>query len=90
MSEPNFYTKKWFEDCLLTIEMKKLKVKMNKPVYIGLSILEISKALMYELKQNIKTMQNYVIWIMTGLLFILKLKDFYEDIVDEVEKRFDT
>ena len=63
---------------------------MNRPVYVGLSILEISKALMYELKQNIKTMQNYVIWIMTGLLFILKLKDFYEDIVDEVEKRFDT
>ena len=63
---------------------------MNRPVYVGLSILEISKALIYELKQNIKTMQNYVIWIMTGLLFILKLKDFYEDIVDEVEKRFDT
>ena len=70
--------------------MKKLKVKMNKSVYVGLSILEISKALMYELKQNIKTMQNYVIWIMTDLLFILKLKDFYEDIADEVEKRFDT
>ena len=70
--------------------MKKLKVKMNKLVYVGLSILEISKALMYELKQNIKTMQNYVIWIMTDLLFILKLKDFYEDIADEVEKRFDT
>ena len=63
---------------------------MNKLVYVGLSILEISKALMYELKQNIKTMQNYVIWIMTDLLFILKLKDFYEDIADEVEKRFDT
>ena len=70
--------------------MKKLKVKMNKSVYVGLSILETSKALMYELKQNIKTMQNYVIWIMTDLLFILKLKDFYEDIADEVEKRFDT
>ena len=70
--------------------MKKLKVKMNKSVYVGLSILEISKALMYELKQNIKTMQNYVIWIMTDLLFKLKLKDFYEDIADEVEKRFDT
>ena len=28
--------------------MKKIKVKMNKPVYLGLSILEISKTLMYE------------------------------------------
>ena len=28
--------------------MKKTKVKMNKPIYLGLSILEISKILMYE------------------------------------------
>ena len=33
---------------LLAIEMKKTKVKMNKLVYLGLSILEISKTLMYE------------------------------------------
>ena len=61
--------------------MKKVNVKMNKPVYLGLSILEISKTLMYKfgmiiLNQNIKIMQNYVIWILTALLFILKLKIF--------------
>ena len=33
---------------LLAIEMTKTKVKMNKPAYLGLSILEISKALIYE------------------------------------------
>ena len=49
MSEPNYHTKKCFSVNLLTIEMKKIKVKTNKPVYLGLSILEISKALIYKL-----------------------------------------
>ena len=47
MSESNYHTRKWFSEDLLAIEKKK-KVKMNKPVYLGLSILEISKTLMYE------------------------------------------
>ena len=58
--------------------MKKIKVKMNKPVYLGLSILEISKTLTYEFwydyKQN--TMQNYATWMQSALLFILKLNVF--------------
>ena len=48
VSEPNYHTTKWFSENLLAIKMKKIKVKMNKPVYLGLSILEISKTLMYE------------------------------------------
>ena len=47
VSEPNYHTTKWFSEDLLAIEMKNIKVKMDKPVYLGLSILEISKALMY-------------------------------------------
>ena len=45
VSEPNYHTTKWLSECLLATEMKKIKVKMNKP---GLSILEISKTLMYK------------------------------------------
>ena len=41
VSEPNYHTTKWFSENLLAIKMKKTKVKMNKPVYLGLSILEI-------------------------------------------------
>ena len=48
VSEPNYHTTNWFSEKLLAIEMKNTKVKMNKPVYLGLSILEISKILMYE------------------------------------------
>ena len=47
-SEPNYHTTKWFSEDLLALEMKKIKVKMNKPVNLGLSILDISKILMYE------------------------------------------
>ena len=53
---------------------------MNKLVYPGLSILEISKTLMYVgmiiLNQNMNKMQNYAIWIQIALSFILKLKIF--------------
>ena len=48
VSEPNYHTTKHFSKKLLAIEMKKIKVKMNKPVYLGFSILEISKTLMYK------------------------------------------
>ena len=47
-SEPNYHTAKWFSENLLAIEMKKTKTKMNKPVYLGSLILEISKTLMHE------------------------------------------
>ena len=48
VSEPNYHTIKWFSENLWAIEIKKMKVKMHKPVHLGLSILEISKTLMYE------------------------------------------
>ena len=42
VSQPNYHTTKHFSDELLAIEMKKTKVKLNKPVYVGMSILDIS------------------------------------------------
>ena len=47
-SEPNYHITKYFSENLMAIEMKKTKVKMNKPIYRGMSILDISKTLMYE------------------------------------------
>ena len=46
-SEPNYHTTNFFTENLLAIEMKKKEILMNKPVYLGLSILELRKILMY-------------------------------------------
>ena len=95
VSEPNYHTTKWFSEKLLAIEMKKTKVKMNKPVYLGLSILEIKKILMYEFWYDYmkpKYGDNVELCYMDTDNFIMHIKaeDFYKDIADDVEERFDT
>ena len=42
-SEPNYHTTRYFSEDLLAIEMRKTEVKMNKPVHLGMSTLDISK-----------------------------------------------
>ena len=48
VSERNYYTSKFFTENLLTIEIKKTEMLMNKPVHLGLSILKLCKILMHE------------------------------------------
>ena len=48
VSEPNYHAVTWFSEDLVAIEMKKTKVRMNKPIYVGMAILDFSKILMYE------------------------------------------
>ena len=48
VSEPNYHTMNYISKDLSIIEMNKTRVKMNKPIYLGLSILDISKILMHE------------------------------------------
>ena len=48
VSEPNYHSHKIFSEHLMAIEMKKTRVKMAKPLYLGMSILHISKILMYK------------------------------------------
>ena len=49
VSEPNYHTKKFLIEHLLATEMKKTQIIMNKPVYLGLSILDISKTKIYNI-----------------------------------------
>ena len=48
VSEPNYHSHKTFSNHLMAIEMKKTRVKTSKSIYLGMSILDISKTLMYE------------------------------------------
>ena len=95
VSEPNYHTIKCFSKKLVAIEIKKSKVKMNWPVYLGLSILEISKTLMDEfwydyIKPKYQNNAN-LYYVDTDSFFIyIKTENVYDDIADYVEKRFDT
>ena len=46
VSELNYHSSKYISKDLI-IEMRKVKVKMNKPIYLGRAILDVSKTLMY-------------------------------------------
>ena len=75
--------------------MKKIKVKVNKPLYLVLSILEISKTLMYEfwydyIKPKCKNNAKLCYMDTDSFIIHIKIEDVYEDVVADVEKRFDT
>ena len=91
VSEPNYHTINLISEDLSIIE----KNKMNKPIYLGLSILEISKTLMYEFWYDYmkpKYANNVKLCYMDTDSFIMNIKtnDFYKDISNDVENRFDT
>ena len=80
---------------LSIIEMNKTRVKMNKPIYLGLSILDISKILMYEfwydyMKPKYDSDVNLCYMDTDSFAMNIKTEDFYKDIANDVEKRFDT
>ena len=90
VSELIYHTIKHFSDNLLAIEMYKARVKMNKPLNLGMSILDISKTLMYEFWYDYldKAKLSY----MDTDSFVLNIftEDFFEDIDNDVERWFDT
>ena len=95
VSEPNYHVIKDFSENLVAIEMKNTKVKMNKPLYLGLSILEISKTLMSEFWYDyikLKYQNNVKLCYMDTDSFIIynNTEDFYEDIADDGKRRFDS
>ena len=95
VSGPNYHTMIYISKDLSIIEMNKTKVKMNKPIYLELSILDINKTLMYEFWYDYmkpKYGNDVKLCYMDTDSFIMSIKtnDFYKDIDNDVEKRFDT
>ena len=98
-SESNSHTTKYFLENLMAIKKKKTKVKMNNLIYLDMSMLDISKTLMYEYwhdyikpkYQRTCRQEKAKLCYMDTDSFIINTKtgDFYEDIADAVEKWFD-
>ena len=93
--EPSYHTTTFFTENILAIEMRKTQMLMNKPVYLGLSILNLSKTIKYKfcyyyLKP--KYGGNSKLFYMDTESFIVhvKTKDIYKGLAADVETRFDT
>ena len=95
VSEPNYYTMNYISEDLSVTEMNKTRVKMNKPIYLGLLILDISKILIYEFWYDYmkpKYGNDMKLCYMDTDSFVMNIKtnDFYKDISNDVECKFDT
>ena len=93
--KPNFKSGVLFGENLMGCEMGKIKVVMSKPVYLSQAILDLSKIVMYEFhydymipKYGDRLKLCYI--DMDSLVYHIRTEDFYADIVDNVQTRFDT
>lgn len=94
-SRPNFKHLTIFNEDLSAIEMKKTKILYNKPVYLGMSILDLSKTLMYDFHYNyIKPKYGGRAKLLftdtDSLAYEVETEDFYKDIKANVKELFDT
>ena len=93
--KPNFESVNIFDKNLIAVHMQKTEIYFNKPVYVGQAILDLSKKLMFEFHYDyIKPMYGYKAELLftdtDSLMYEIQTEDFYKDIKDDVEERFDT
>ena len=94
-AKPNFKHCNIFSKDLIAIHMKKISLKFDKPVYLGMCILDSSKTLMYDFHYNYirKKYGDKAKLLFTdtdSLMYEIKTKDFSKDISGDVKDRFDT
>ena len=94
-AKPNFHHTKVLSEDLVTIHMKRTSLTFNKPVYLGLSILDLSKTIMYEfhydyIKPKYGDRVSLLYTDTDSLVYEIETEDFYKDISADVMDRFDT
>ena len=92
---PNFKSGILFGENLMGCEMRKIKVVMNKPVYLGQVILDLSKIVMYKfcydyMKQKYPEGLTLCYMDTDSLIYDIETDDYYKDIAEDVKDRFDT
>ena len=95
ITKPNFRSRKIFSENLISVHMKKTSLTMNKPVYLGMCILDLSKTIMYDFHYNyIKPKYGDKAKLLftdtDSLMYEIETEDFYKDISGDVKNRFDT
>ena len=93
--KPNYDGRTTFSGNLVAIHMKKTSLYMNKPVYLGMCILDLSKTLMYEFHyEYIKTKYGEKAKLLftdtDSLMYEIETEDFYKDISPDIHAWFDT
>ena len=93
--KPNYQHHAIFSKSLVAVHMKKVSLKFNKPVYLGMSILDLSKTLMYDFHYNyIKPKYGDSAKLLftdtDSLAYEIETEDFYRDISSDVKSKFDT
>ena len=94
-AKPNYGSRKIFNENLVSVHMKKTSLTMNKPVYLGMSILDLSKTVMYDfhyryIKPKYGSKAKLLFTDTDSLLYEIETEDFYKDISGDVKDRFDT
>ena len=95
VAKPNFKGRKIFNENLVSVHMKKTSLTMNKPVYLGMCILDLSKIIMYDFHYNyIKSKYGDKAKLLfsdtDSLMYEIQTEDFYKDIAGDVKNKFDT
>ena len=94
--KPNFKSGTLLGPDLMGCEMGKVRVVMNKLVYLGQAILDLSRTIMYEfhydyMKRKYPKDELKLCYMDTNsLIYCIRTEDFYKDIVDDAETRFNT
>ncbi|XP_067208535.1 uncharacterized protein [Linepithema humile] len=94
IAKPNFHSRSVFSEDLIAVELRKLEVNFDKPIYVGMCILDISKTCLYEFhyeymapfyRDNCKIMYTDT----DSLIYLLHCEDAYRDMKRDISK-FDT